>query len=97
MRKKKVTLDHVLVVTEITDTGKALVFYVHGEQPEWRIKKAGCWPSIGIMDGDTLTLLRRWRTVTYKFANDGTASVKHVSKRRGGSTSTTPGRVALEQ
>ena len=94
--KKKVTLDHVLVVTEVTDAGKAMVFYVYGEQPKWRIKKAGCWPRIGIMDGDTLTLPRRNKvTVTYKFADDGTASVKYVSKRGGGST--THGKVALEQ
>ena len=98
-KKKGVTLDHVLVVTEVTDTGKAMVFYVYGKQPKWRIKKAGCSPRIGIVEGDTLTLFLRGnkRTVTYKFADDGTASVKYVSKRSGGSTSTTHGKVALVQ
>lgn len=93
---KGVTLDHVLVVAEVTDAGKALAFYVHGKQPKWRIKKAGCSPRIGIVEGDTLTLPRRNKiTVTYKFADDGTASVKYVSKR--GGSRTTHGKVALEK
>ena len=96
---KGVTLDHVLIVAEVTDAGKALAFYVYGKQPKWKIKKPGCSPRIGSVDGDTLTLpLRRNRlTVTYVFNDDGTASVKYVSKRRDGSTRTTRGKVALEQ
>ena len=43
-RNEGVTLDHVLVVTEVTDEGKALVFYVHGKQSKWRIRKPGCSP-----------------------------------------------------
>ena len=95
--KKGVTLDHVLVVTQTTDAGKALVFYIYGKQPKWNIKKSGCSPRIGKIDDDTLTL--RWRNikVTYVFDDDGTASVKYVSKRRDGTTRTTRGKVALEQ
>ena len=49
------------------------------------------------IDDDTLTL--RWRNikVTYVFDDDGTASVKYVSRRRDGTTRTTRGEVALEQ
>lgn len=96
--KKGVTLDHVLVVTQTTDAGKALAFYIHGKQPKWNIKKSGCSPRIGMIDGDTLTLgLQRYIKVTYVFDDDGTASVKYVSRRRDGTTRTTSGKVALEQ
>ena len=94
--KKGVTLDHVLIVAETTDTGKALAFYVYGKQPKWKIKKPGCSPRIGIVDGNTLTLPMRKLTVTYVFDDDGTASVEYVSKRGGGKR-TTRGKVALEQ
>ena len=93
--KKGVTLDHVLVVAEVTDEGKALAFYVHGKQPKWRIKEPGCTPGIGIFEDDTLTFGVYKATVTYKFADDGTASVQYVPKR--GRSSTTHGRVALEK
>ena len=95
--KKGVTLDHVLVITQTTDTGKALAFYINGKQPKWRIKRSGCSPRIGMIDGNKLIL--RWRNVkvTYVFDDDGTASVKYVSKRRDGTTRTTRGKVALEQ
>ena len=94
---KGVTLDHVLVVTQTTDAGKALVFYIHGKQRKWNIKKSECIPRIGQIDDNTLTL--RWSNikVTYVFDNDGTASVKYVFRRRDGTTRTTRGKVALEQ
>ena len=96
--KKGVTLDHVLVITQTSDAGKALVFYIYGKQPKWRIKKSGCWPRIGMIDSDTLTLPWRNRIkVTYVFDDDGTASVKYVSKRKDGTTRTTRGKVALKQ
>ena len=94
--KKGVTLDHVLVVAEVTDAGKALAFYVHGKQPKWNIDEPGCWPRLGIVDGNTLTLPLRKVTVTYVFDDDGAASVEYVSKRGGGKR-TTRGKVALEQ
>ena len=95
--RKGVTLDHVLVVTQTTDAGKALVFYIHGKQPKWNIKKSGCSPRIGKIDDDTLTLWWRNIKVTYDFDDDGTASVKYVFRRRDGTTRTTRGTVALEQ
>ena len=94
---KGVTLDHVLVVAQITGAGKVLVFYINGKQRKWNIKKSGCFPRIGQIDGNTLTL--RWSNikVTYVFDNDGTASVKYDFRRRDGTTRTTRGKVALEQ
>ena len=77
---KGVTLDHVLVVAQTTDAGKALVFYIHGKQRKWNIKKSGCLPNIGQIDDDTLTLPRRNGKITYVFDDDGTASVKYVSR-----------------
>lgn len=95
--RKGVTLDHVLVMTQTTDAGNALVFYVHGKQPKWNIGKSGCLPRIGRIDGDTLTLPWRYGIkITYDFDDDGTASVKYVSKRRDGTTRTTRGKVARE-
>lgn len=95
--KQGVTLHHVLVITQTTHAGEALAFYIHGKQPKWKIKKSGCSPRIAMIDGDTLTLGWRYIKVTYVFDDDGTASVKYVSKRRDGTTRTTRGKVALEQ
>ena len=45
--RKGVALDHALIVIQVTDAGKALVFYVHGKQPKWNIRRPGCSPRIG--------------------------------------------------
>jgi len=74
------TLKSALVVTEVTDSGRALAFYVWGKQPAWRINKTGCDPKIGTMKGDTLTFKGR-ATITYEFGEDGKASAVYKTKR----------------
>ena len=74
------THESALAVTEVTDSGRALVFYVWGKKSAWRINKAGCDPKIGTMKGDTLTI-KDWATRTYEFGEDGTVSAVFKSKR----------------
>ena len=92
-----VALETALIVTEVTDAGEALVFYVWGRQPRWGIDAPGCTVETGTFDGDTLTVrLQRRLTVTYVFDEDGKASVEYVRKRSGG-TRRTRGEVILVQ
>ena len=89
------SLEHVLAVVKVSDTGKASVFYVHGAQPAWRIKQADCSFRSGTYGGNTLTLRGKWTTVTYVFHENGKVSVERVLKLRSGGTRTTKGELML--
>ena len=87
-----VSLEHALIVIEVTDTGRALVFYAHGRQPAWDIDRANCRPHFGTMEENTLTVhLYRGNTVTYVFDESGKVSVVYVVRRRSGGTRRTRG------
>ena len=71
-KKSGATHDTALVITPIALPGSTLVFYVWGEQPKWKISKAGCVPAIGTGKAGTMTVhLNAIKArVTYEFSGD---------------------------
>ena len=67
------TLEHILVVEEISGPEAVVFIYGYGAAPSWGIQKPG-WARVkGVLEGETLKgTLRNGATVTYKLQPDGT-------------------------
>ena len=90
-----VFLPTALVVVEVSESDNALLFYAHGEQPQWGINYEGCYPHDGTVSGDrVLSVPIDGRTVlVYTFDREGGVVLEWVS---GGQT-TFRGTLSLEE
>ena len=91
-----VTLDIALVVVEVSISGQALVFYVHGAQPLWNIPEENCFPWHGQVSTDrTLTVnFPNRATGIFTFDREGGASMEYYVQ---GFTTPTRGTLTLDR
>jgi peptidoglycan hydrolase-like protein with peptidoglycan-binding domain len=73
-------LNHTLVVTEVTEDGKATVLYAYGTAPTFRIHRPDCFRVEAKLENGVLTVpLPRGATAFYKVGENGSFSATYRS------------------